>query len=100
MAKSQGAKQPCAAERGSGAGPGRAGTNVPPDGRPMQQADAAQAASQHEEVRAALSTAPAVDLRRVHQIRQAIADGRYRIDAGRLAERLLEFERLLLGLKK
>lgn len=38
---------------------------------------------------------PAVDEGRVESIKTAIREGRYPIDAERIAERLIEFERLL-----
>lgn len=38
---------------------------------------------------------PDTDTQRIESIRQAIADGRYRIDPQRIAERLLVFETML-----
>ena len=40
---------------------------------------------------------PAIDTKRVEQIRQALADGSYRIDAGKIADRLVSLEGQLSG---
>ncbi len=42
-----------------------------------------------------LSTAPAVDASRVAEVRQALESGSYRIDPARIADRMLEMDRLL-----
>jgi negative regulator of flagellin synthesis FlgM len=57
--------------------------------------DDAQLASKLEELEAALSEAPIVDQQRVEEFRRAIAAGAYRVDSARLAEKLVEFERML-----
>ena len=41
---------------------------------------------------ARLDTSSAIDSKRVEQIRQALADGSYKVDAGRIADRMLAFE--------
>jgi negative regulator of flagellin synthesis FlgM len=41
--------------------------------------------------------APAIDTKRVEQIRQALADGSYRVDAGKIADRLLSLEGQISG---
>lgn len=40
----------------------------------------------------ALQSIPAVDKQRVAEVRQALADGSFRIDAGRIADRIIELE--------
>ena len=42
---------------------------------------------------ARLDTSSAIDTKRVEQIREALASGSYQIDAGRIADRMLSFER-------
>ncbi len=42
-----------------------------------------------------LSTAPAVDATRVAEIRQALESGTYKVDPERIAERMLDMDRLL-----
>jgi negative regulator of flagellin synthesis FlgM len=44
---------------------------------------------------ARLDTSSAIDSKRVEQIRQALADGSYQVDAGRIADRMLTLERQL-----
>ena len=41
--------------------------------------------------------APAIDTKRVEQIRAAIADGSYRVDAGKIADGLIAMEGQLSG---
>lgn len=46
---------------------------------------------------AALAATPAVDKARVAEIRQAIAEGRFKVDASRIADGLIESVREILG---
>lgn len=48
-----------------------------------------------QQLEARLRDTPGVDVERVEAIRQAIADGRYTIDAGNLVDNLLKSEREL-----
>lgn len=41
---------------------------------------------------AAVAVAPEVDLERIAALKQAIADGSYQIDTGKLAEKLIQLE--------
>lgn len=47
-----------------------------------------------------LASAPEVDRARVEQLRQSIADGRYKMDAVHIADKLITLERTLFGTDK
>jgi negative regulator of flagellin synthesis FlgM len=49
-----------------------------------------------QKIEAAVAKAPVVDAAKVQAIKQAVNDGSYQVDAGRVADKLLHFER---GLK-
>ena len=49
---------------------------------------------------AARTDATPVDSQRVERIRQALADGSYKVDAGRIADRMVAMERQLGGTGK
>lgn len=95
---------------GRGAAPLRTGSSVPnrqeeraTDGAtgsstPGVGPDRVSLTSASETIRAAESIArdaPGVDAERVEAVKAALAEGRYQIDADRLAERLLQDESLL-----
>jgi len=42
-----------------------------------------------------LSTLPVTDTQRVEGVKKAIEDGNYTVDAGRVAQKMIEFEKLL-----
>ena len=42
-----------------------------------------------------VATAPVIDTQRVEQLRQAIANGSYEVDAGKVADKLMQFESIL-----
>ena len=50
-----------------------------------------------QKIEEAIARAPAVDTAKVAAIKQAVNSGTYQIDTGRVADKLLQFER---GLKK
>lgn len=87
----------------SGSGPSSAGAN-PPDataGSPkaddqVRLTDSALALQQA----ARAGDAPVIDSQRVERLRQALADGSYKIDAGRIADRMLALEQQLGGTGK
>ena len=49
---------------------------------------------------AAMAATPTVDRARVDEIRQAISEGRFKIDANRIADGLLESVREMLGAER
>jgi negative regulator of flagellin synthesis FlgM len=83
-------RQKPATEQGHGA-PGQSAP-VHREGDSVNLTDSAQRLS---ELVTRLSAADPVDQNRVEAVRQAIADGSYQVDAGRTAERLLTFDRML-----
>ena len=52
-------------------------------------------AAQLGRVDGALDSAPVVDTKRVEQVKQAIANGTYEVDAVKVAEKLMQFESAL-----
>ncbi len=76
-------------QQDSGARAGAAGTGD----RVELSAEARQLRSLSESAGAS----PEVDTAKVEQIRQQIAEGRYHVDPQKLADRLLQLERGLLG---
>ncbi|WP_426662751.1 flagellar biosynthesis anti-sigma factor FlgM [Rhodanobacter aciditrophus] len=92
--------QPAAGQPGSGttaesAGTAGAGTPAAKADDQLRLTDSAKALQQ-----AARADAAAVDPRRVERVRQALADGSYKIDAGRVADRMIAMERQLGGTGK
>lgn len=53
--------------------------------------------SQLQEIAASVSSAPVVDAKRVAEIKQAIAEGRFKIDPERIADGLLNSVRQMLA---
>ena len=54
-------------------------------------------ASQMQEVEAALANVPGVDSGRVAEIKQAIAEGRFQVDASKVADGLIESVRQMIA---
>ncbi|BAL23626.1 flagellar biosynthesis anti-sigma factor FlgM [Azoarcus sp. KH32C] len=84
------------------------GTTTPGESRVRPRSDASSTAPSDDKVElsslstslskaeAALSATPAVDQSRVDEIRQAISEGRFKIDANRIADGLIESVRQML----
>jgi len=84
------------------------GTTTTGESRVRPRSDASQSVSSDDKVQlsslstslskaeAALSATPAVDQNRVAEIRQAISEGRFKIDANRIADGLIESVRQML----
>ncbi|WP_127476351.1 flagellar biosynthesis anti-sigma factor FlgM [Sulfurivermis fontis] len=66
-------------------------------GRPstMDTVSLTDTAARLRELENSLAKLPVVDSQRVESIQQAIANGSYEIDSGRVAEKMLRFEREL-----
>ena len=54
-----------------------------------------QSARSLQKIAAAVANAPVVDANKVESVKLAINSGTYNIDAGRIADKILQFERLL-----
>jgi negative regulator of flagellin synthesis FlgM len=78
----------------------RGGNNSEQEGTPdLTRADSVQltdTAARLAELQGEVAAAPGVDLGRVEEIRQQIADGSYEIDADRVADALMTMEKELL----
>lgn len=76
---------------------------VDPTQRPREAATAQDQVTltgtsrQLQQLAAAVAAAPVVDSRRVEALRALIEKGHYEIDAQRIADRILDFERELAG---
>lgn len=78
--KTAGAERPAA----------RTGNDAPAD-----EVSLTDTAARLRELEARLAELPVVDSKRVDEIRQLIAEGRYQVDAGDIAEKLIQIEKLL-----
>jgi negative regulator of flagellin synthesis FlgM len=65
------------------------GTSAPASGDSVSLTETSARLQDLERMAAA---APEVDMQRVEEIRQAIADGRYKVDAARVADKMLSLE--------
>ncbi|HWJ34489.1 MAG TPA: flagellar biosynthesis anti-sigma factor FlgM [Steroidobacteraceae bacterium] len=91
---------PIKSANGTGAVSDKASSDAPAAGTPSSQStdsltltDSARSLQKIEE---AVAKAPVVDSAKVAAVKQAVSSGTYQIDAGRVADGLLRFER---GLK-
>ena len=62
---------------------------------PVNDVSLTDTASKLRELEAKVANQPVVDTQRVENVKQAIADGSYRVNASRTAEKMAEFEDLL-----
>jgi negative regulator of flagellin synthesis FlgM len=76
----------------AGRGPSSAATT--PSGA---QVDLSPLAARLQEIGSSLASVPVVDSGRVAEIKQAIADGRFQVDARKVADGLIESVRQMLG---
>lgn len=64
---------------------------------PGAQIDISGTSSRLRELEATISNVPVVDSARVDEIKQAIADGRFKVNADRVADSLIESVRQMLN---
>ena len=84
---------PVADQSGSDASSGAVSTAAPQSSDHVTLTDSARSLQKIEE---AVAKAPVVDSAKVAAVKQAVSSGTYQIDTGRVADKLLQFER---GLK-
>ena len=65
------------------------------DSSGADQVTLTQSALNLQKVAAAVANAPVVDTQKVESIKLAIDSGTYKVDAGRIADKILQFEKLL-----
>ena len=86
---------------GSQSRPGRERPEVAEHGqarrKPTDSVSLTDTPARMRELESALSGLPPVDSQRVQEIRKALADGSYRPDPQRVADKLLSIENLLSG---
>ena len=66
-------------------------------GRPSTQdtVSLTETSAQLRSIESSLASLPVVDTQRVESIKQALADGSYQVDAGSIADKLINFEQTL-----
>jgi flagellar biosynthesis anti-sigma factor FlgM len=89
---------------------GQAGNSAAPESSASAAGAGAPAAKADDQLKltdsakalqqAARTDATQVDTQRVERVRQALADGSYKVDAGRIADRMIAMERQLGGTGK
>lgn len=72
-------------------------TPAQPAGPQGDKVDLSPMSSSLAKAEAAIASTPVVDQARVAEIRQAISEGRFKIDANRIADGLLDSVREMLG---
>ncbi len=86
----KGAKAAVSDKSGSAA---RTGANAETGG--ADQVTLTQSARSLQQVAAAVANAPVVDTKKVESVKLALNNGTYKVDAGRIADKILQFEKLL-----
>lgn len=82
-----GESRPRVAKSTSGSAPAPSGDKV----------ELSSLSSRMQEVEAVLANVPVIDADRVAEIKQAIAEGRFKVDAGKVADGLVESVRQMLA---
>ena len=85
---------PPAADTRARSGKGQSTAATAPSGA---QVDLSPLAARLQEIGASLASVPVVDSGRVAEIKQAIAEGRFQVDARKVADGLIESVRQMLG---
>jgi len=70
---------------------------LPTGGAQVEDVKISSLSTSLQKAERAMAEAPVVDQQRVDEIRQAISEGRFKINAGRIADGLIESVRDLLG---
>lgn len=69
-------------------------------GKPRGDVQLSPLSAQLHEIEAGLDAGPAVDSARVAEVKRAIAEGRFEVDSGKVADRLIETTRDILRSRK
>ena len=77
-----------AIERGENAGPSRK-----PESAPADDVQLTHTATSLKQIETRLASIPDVDRARVEAVRQRVESGTWKVDANRIADRLMRFER-------
>jgi negative regulator of flagellin synthesis FlgM len=78
----------------------RPADNNPPAAGGGEKVELSSLSASLAKAESAMAASPTVDRARVDEIRQAISEGRFRIDANRIADGLLDSVREMLGRAK
>jgi negative regulator of flagellin synthesis FlgM len=73
------------------------GQPAAPSAPPGAQVELSSLASRMHEIEAAMANVAVVDVERVAEIKQAISEGRFKVDAGRVADSLIQSVRQMLA---
>lgn len=76
------------------------GSNGSAAGASGSKVELSSLAGRMQEVEATLANVPVIDSGRVAEIKQAIAEGRFKVDTGKVADGLIESVRQMLDAKK
>jgi len=91
------APDPAGAAAGSGSGKARANAAAGEAVNSGDKVALSPTAQSLKSLESAVSAGDGVDTARVERIRAQIAEGRYHVDADKLADRMIDLERTLLG---
>jgi negative regulator of flagellin synthesis FlgM len=92
----QATSNPASNSSASAAASAEGAAATPRNGDQLKLTDSAQAL----QMAARQQETPPIDTQRVEQLRRALADGSYKIDAGRIADRMLAMNQQLGGANK
>ena len=74
---------------------GAGGNSATADASLQQEVSITDTAAKLRQLEAQIANQPVVDSQRVESVKKAIADGSFRIDSNRIAEKMADFESLL-----
>lgn len=77
--------------------PRPANSTAQPAAAPAEKVEISSVSASLARAETAMAKSPVVDRARVDEIRQAIAEGRFKVDADRIADGLIESVRQMLG---
>lgn len=69
-------------------------------GKPRDEVELSSLSSRLQDIEAGLGTGEAIDTARVDEVKRAIAEGRFQVDSGKVADRLIHATREFLSTHK